>query len=332
MTLPTFDFSPSYLSLFKSGELAERAKKLTQLLASCDLCPRLCRVNRLKDERGVCRSGALAAVVSCCIHHGEEPAVSGSRGSGTIFFANCSMRCEFCQNYQISQDPESWYGNEISAANLAKEMLSLQKQGCHNINLVTPTHYVPQIVQAVNIAAGEGLVLPLVYNTSGYDNKATIEALDGVVDIFMPDLKYASDEHASRYSHAPDYVRNAHAAIKEMQRQVGQLEVDFEGIAMRGLIIRHLILPGDIAETEATLMWLAQEVSSQTTVSIMSQYHPCNRATNFPVLNRLISIAEYQRALLALEHSGLQNGWMQDLESSEHYLPDFERFNRPFDD
>jgi putative pyruvate formate lyase activating enzyme len=325
------DYLPSYLSLFNSGALIERAKKLIARLASCDLCPRVCRINRLKEERGVCRSGALATVASSCAHFGEEPAISGSRGSGTIFFANCTMRCEFCQNHQISQGPERWYRHEISASSLADEMLKLQQRGCHNINLVSPTHFVPQIVQAVDIAAAQGLILPLVYNTGGYDNQTTIEALEGVVDIFMPDLKYSSDESARKYSHAFGYVGSARSAIKEMHRQVGYLELDDEGIAKRGLIVRHLILPGGTSETESSLSWLARDVSAETTVSLMSQYHPCNRAAKFPELNRTITEAEHLRALRALEKSGLSNGWVQDREASDYYLPDFGRNDNPFD-
>lgn len=312
-------------------ELQARASRLTARLAACDICPRKCGANRLAGETGTCNSGALPIVASYCAHRGEEPALSGTHGSGTIFFGNCNLHCVFCQNWQISQQPQKQKANEVSVETLAGYMLELQAQGCHNINLVSPSHFVPQIVQALAIAAPEGLNIPLVYNTNGYDSLETLRELDGIIDVYLPDIKYASNANARKYSGAKAYVENTRAAIQEMFRQCGELVLDENEIARRGVIVRHLILPQNIAGTEESLLWLAHEVSPDITISLMSQYRPTHNASRFPELNRSINQAEYDRAMQVLEEAGLENGWVQGMDAPESYLPDFDREGHPFE-
>jgi putative pyruvate formate lyase activating enzyme len=257
-------------------------------------------------------------------HHGEEPVLSGSRGSGAIFFGNCNMRCVYCQNFQISQDPVAQKKNEVSTHVLAERMLCLQDElRCHNINLVTPTHFAPQIVRAVVEAASMGLKLPLVYNTSSYDSIKTLKELDGIISIYLADIRYASNELGRKYSRSRNYVDNARAAIIEMQRQVGDLIVDGDGVAQKGLIVRHLIFPNDIAGSAASLKWLVEEVSPHVAVSIMSQYYPAHRAYKYQELNRKISPEEYKEVVRIVEKLGMENGWLQGMESAESYRPDF---------
>ena len=263
-------FEPGYIFLYKSGELERRAKALEARLASCDICPRKCRVNRLEGERGFCHSASLPIVSTVCAHHGEEPVISGSRGSGTVFFGNCNMRCVYCQNYQISQDWKRQKTKEVNYHTLAEKILYLQNEvGCHNINFVSPSHFVPQLVRAVLEAVPLGLRLPLVYNTSGYDSVDTLRELDGIIDIYLPDLRYSADKNSKKYSKTPDYVTNARSAIKEMYRQVGNPVLDKSGLVKRGLIVRHLILPNGLAGSREALTWLVSEVSPIITVSIM---------------------------------------------------------------
>jgi len=320
---------PGYIALYHSGELERRAQRLEARLASCDICPRECRINRLESETGFCHSSHLPIVSSLCTHQGEEPVLSGSRGSGTIFFGNCNLRCVYCQNYQISQQKQR--SNEVDSSTLAENMLYLQDElGCHNINLVSPSHFVPQIVRALTEAVPMGLKLPLVYNTNSYDSVKTLEELSGIISIYLPDLKYASDVYASQFSEAPDYVARSRQAIKEMYRQVGGLVVDKSGLAQRGLIVRHLILPNGLSGSRESLTWLAKEVSKRVTISAMSQYHPVHRAYQFPLLSRSISPPEYQEVLKVMEELGLENGWTQKMGAQEDYLPDFEREGHPF--
>ena len=322
---------PGYIALYRSGELQRRAHALEARLASCDICPRQCRVNRLENEPGFCHSGHLPIVAVACAHHGEEPAISGSRGSGTVFFGNCNMRCVYCQNYQISQNWKKQKSRQIDCQALAESMLYLQDElGCHNINFVSPSHFVPQLVSAVLEAVPIGLRVPLVYNTSGYDSVASLRELDGIISIYLPDLRYASDNLARKFSHTPDYVARARQAIKEMYRQVGDLIVGDFGLAQRGLIVRHLILPNGLAGSEESLTWLAQELSPTVTVSIMSQYLPLHRAQRIPLLSRTISVAEYEMILQLLSDVGIENGWMQEIGAAENYVPDFEREGHPF--
>ena len=322
---------PGYIALYNSGGLSKRAEKLEKRLSECDICPRECGANRLAGKTGKCNSGLLPAVSSFCAHHGEEPVLSGTKGSGTVFFGNCNMRCVYCQNHQISQDPKAQQQNEIEPRVLAERMIHLQDSlGCHNINLVTPSHLVPQIVRALLYAVPLGLKIPLVYNTSSYDSTQTLRELDGVISIYLADLRYASDEYARKYSRVHHYMESSRSAIKEMYRQVGDLEVDEYGVARKGLIIRHLILPNDIAGSEESLRWLVDEISPQIAISIMSQYYPTHRAPKYPLLNRRISPSEYAEVVKMVERLGIVNGWMQGMQSSDNYLPDFQRGDNPF--
>ena len=322
---------PGYLALYRSGELERRARALETRLASCDICPRECRVDRLQNELGYCHSGRLPIVSAVCAHHGEEPAISGTRGSGTVFFGNCNMRCAYCQNYQISQNWRMQESREMDCRTLAGRMVYLQdKLGCHNINFVSPSHFVPQILRAVMKAVPGGLRVPLVYNSSGYDSVVSLKELNGVISIYLPDLRYASDRWARKFSHARDYVTEARQAIKEMYRQVGDLVVDEAGVAQRGLIVRHLILPNGLAGSEESLTWLVREVSPTVTVSMMSQYMPMHRARRVPLLARKITVDEHEKVLRLLNDLGIENGWVQEMGSAEEYLPDFEREGHPF--
>jgi putative pyruvate formate lyase activating enzyme len=322
---------PGYIALYHSGELERRAYALEVRLASCDICPRECHVNRLEDELGFCHSGHLPIVSTVCAHQGEEPAISGTRGSGTVFFGNCNMRCAYCQNYQISQNWKKQKTKETDYHTLAESMLYLQDElGCHNINFVSPSHFVPQLVQAVLEAVPMGLRLPLVYNTNAYDSIASLRELEGIINIYLPDLRYASDYWAKKLSHTPDYVVRARQAIKEMYRQVGNLTVDDFGLAQRGLIVRHLILPNELAGSEESLIWLARELSPTVAVSIMSQYLPAHRAPKIPLLSRNISTAEYETVVSLLSDLGMEDGWVQEMGASENYVPDFEGDGHPF--
>jgi putative pyruvate formate lyase activating enzyme len=324
-------FESGYLALYRSGELKRRAEIMEARLASCDICPRKCGVNRLNGEPGFCHSGALPIVDTVCQHLGEEPPISGTKGSGTVFFGNCNLRCVYCQNHQISQNWRKMRSKEIDCHTLAEKLLYLQNElGCHNINFVSPSHFVPQILKTLLLAVPMGLKIPLVYNTSGYDSLEVIKTLDGIIDIYLPDLRYASDKIAKRFSQAPDYVEHAHAAIKEMYRQVGTLLTDGNDIAQRGLIVRHLILPGRLAGSEESLTWLANEVSPSVSISLMAQYYPTHHATRFPVLSRGITEEEYFEVVDLLDKLEMENGWIQEMSAPENYKPDFEREKHPF--
>jgi len=301
--MPENPFTPAYLGLLQSGELVRRARLSDRHLSSCDLCARYCKVDRHRTIEGaVCRTGELARVYSYGAHHGEEDPLRGWNGSGTIFFSHCNLRCVFCQNWEISQ---KGLGHEVCATELAGMMLALQDQGCHNINLVTPSHVVAQIIAAVAIAAGQGLRLPLVYNTGGYDSLEALSLLDGVVDIYMPDMKYGDSATARRYSHVRDYWEVNRAAVVEMHRQVGDLIIDERGLARRGLLVRHLVLPDDLAASERVLAFLAEEISPDTYLNLMDQYHPCYRAGDHPPLDRPITGEEYEAALAMTGRYGL---------------------------
>jgi putative pyruvate formate lyase activating enzyme len=321
---------PSYLSLYRSGELKRRADALEARLAGCDICPRRCGKDRLAGQTGFCHSGALPIVASVCAHHGEEPPISGTRGSGTVFFGNCNLRCVYCQNYQISQDHRKLRSREMGSHALAEQLLKLQGQGCHNINFVSPSHFVPQMVRAVFEAVQMGLKIPLVYNSSGYDSVDTLQMLDGIIDIYLPDIRYASDETARRFSSARNYVAHSRAAIKEMYRQVGNLVTDENGVAQRGLIVRHLILPDRLAGSEESLTWLAKEISPEVTVSVMAQYYPTHHAGRFLPLSRRINESEYDEVVDLLSRLGMDNGWFQDMDAPDSYRPDFDRDGHPF--
>jgi len=296
-------FSPGYLKLLETSALERRASDAWRHLQDCDLCARYCHVNRLQGIEGaVCRTGARARVHSFGPHHGEEQPLRGRHGSGTIFFSWCNLRCVFCQNWEISQ---KGLGREVEPEELAAMMLSLQAQGCHNINLVSPSHVVAQIVAAVGIAATQGLRLPLVYNSGGYDSPEALALLDGIVDIYMPDMKYGDSKLARRYSKVRDYVEINRAAVREMHRQVGDLVLDDRGLAQRGLLVRHLVLPGNIAGTEQVLAFLAHEISPQSYLNLMDQYYPCYRAADYPALQRRLSTEEYRRTLALAARFGL---------------------------
>ena len=294
---------PGYLGLAESGELAQRAADAWRHLEDCDLCARYCRMNRLETIKGaVCRTGERAIVHSQGPHHGEENPLRGRRGSGTIFFSWCNLRCVYCQNWDISQ---KGLGSELDVEQLAELMLDLQVQGCHNINFVSPSHVVAQIIAAVEIAASKGLALPLVYNTGGYDSLEALQLLDGIIDIYMPDMKYGDSEKAHRFSHVRDYVEVNRAAVREMYRQVGDLTLDENGIAMRGLLVRHLVLPENISGTNSVLAFLSEEISSETYLNLMDQYRPCYRADENPPLDRPLTSSEFSRALSLAEGLGL---------------------------
>ncbi len=294
----------SYLKLHDSGVLHERIEKARRFLRSCCLCPHRCKVNRLKDERGTCGTGRLASVASFNSHFGEESPLVGSHGSGTIFFAQCNLKCVFCQNYDIShcQDEDA---TQMDSEQLANCMVFLQESGCHNINFVTPSHVVPQILEALQAAIEKGLRIPLVYNSGGYDEVATLKLLDGVFDIYMPDFKFWSTSSAKRYTNAPDYPEKAQRALKEMHRQVGDLAMDQKGIAQRGLLIRHLVMPGGLDETRNILEFIAREISSNSYVNVMDQYHPCGQAVTLPPLDRALSPEEFRQAGEFAQQAGL---------------------------
>ena len=292
-------FRPAYLDLYEKGALIGRAAEAQSRLESCQLCPRECKVNRQADQKGFCRTGLRAVVSSHSPHFGEEDPLVGTGGSGTIFFSHCNLLCLFCQNYEISHLGE---GQEVSPDQLAQMMLHLQGLGCHNINFVSPSHVVAQILAALPMAIEVGLRVPLVYNTGGYDSLESLRLLDGVFDIYMPDLKFMDEEISYQQCRAKDYPVRAREAIKEMHRQVGDLVVGPDSIAERGLLIRHLILPDGLAGTRAAMRFLAREVSPDTYVNIMDQYRPCGEAMGQPPLNRRISRKEYEEALnLAVE-------------------------------
>jgi putative pyruvate formate lyase activating enzyme len=295
------DSFPSYLGLIERDALASRVEAAYRRLQSCDLCPHRCGVDRLAGERGTCRTGEQAVLASAGPHFGEERPLVGRHGSGTIFFAWCSLRCRYCQNASISQRGE---GHPVTPEALAESMLGLQRRGCHNINLVTPSHVVPQILAATQIAAERGLRIPLLYNTGGYDSLDTLALLDGVIDIYMPDMKYADPAIAERYSRVPGYPAINQAAVREMYRQVGDLVLDERGIARRGLLVRHLVLPEGLAGTAQVVAFLAG-LSRDTYLNVMAQYRPCYQAYDLPPLDRPIAAAEYREAMRLAHDAGL---------------------------
>lgn len=294
-------FTPAYLKL-PSTELRHRADMARIRMESCDLCARQCRVNRFEGELGTCKTGLQAKVSSFGAHLGEEDPLRGWNGSGTIFFTRCNLKCQFCQNHDISQTDA---GEEVIAGQLATMMLALQGSGCHNINLVSPSHVVPQILEALVLAANEGLHLPLVYNSGGYDSVETLRQLDGIVDIYMPDMKYASGTHAKKYSHVRNYPALNQEAVREMHRQVGDLLIDEHGLASRGLLVRHLVLPRNLAGTRQVVQFLAHEISRNTYLNLMDQYRPAYNAHRYPEINRRISSIEFNKALKMAEEAGL---------------------------
>lgn len=305
---------PGFLRLFESGELIKRAEQAYGLLAACTVCPRRCGTNRLEDERGFCRTGLLPVISSYGPHFGEEPPLVGRGGSGTIFVTHCNLACEFCQNFDISRGGR---GCETTLENLAGMMMRLQAGGCHNINIVTPSHIVPQLIRSISLAAERGLAIPIVYNSGGYDSVETLRLLDGIIDIYMPDAKYGSSGIAAVLSQVPDYVEVMQAAIREMHRQVGDLII-IDGIAARGLLVRHLVLPENLAGGDVVLPWIANAISRETYVNIMDQYHwpgtglpPSGITGNprFQALSRPVTSREYAAAIRQATEAGLHRGF-----------------------
>lgn len=303
--------APSYLQLYASGELMRRVDSAYEALKHCTLCPRHCGINRLAGDKGYCQAGAEPVVASWAAHPWEEPPISGTQGSGTIFFTHCTARCLFCQNYPISQ---LGVGRQVTVQRLAEMMLELQDRGCHNINLVTATHFVPQVLSALTIATEQGLHLPLVYNSSGYEAIETLQLLEGVVDIYLPDAKYADNTVARRLSGFCGYVGANRAALQEMYRQIGKdLLLDEHGLAVSGLIIRHMVLPQGLAGTRQVLAWIVDELSPAIHISLMSQYFPAHRAIGHPHLGRKVTSEEYLEALKAFDALDFERGWRQQL-------------------
>ena len=296
-------FSPRYHLAHRDSSLRTKTRQALAQLSCCTLCPRCCRVDRTAGEKGYCRTGTHAVVASYHAHFGEEAPLVGKNGSGTIFFSHCNLLCNFCQNFDISHEGE---GYELSAPELAQIMLSLQAAGCHNINLVTPSHVVPQILSALSLAVESGLEIPLVYNSSGYDSVETLEVLDGVIDIYMPDFKFWDASIAQLTCRAPDYPEVARKALVEMHRQVGDLTLDAHGIAMNGLLIRHLVLPCDLAGTDRITAFIAEKISKNTYFNIMNQYRPCGRASEVESMARSVTEEEYTRAVEMAHKVGLQ--------------------------
>jgi putative pyruvate formate lyase activating enzyme len=323
---------PSYLALYDSGILRQRVSILRERLSDCDICPRKCHVDRLSGEMGYCESGRLAYVCSYCDHHGEEPPLSGTNGSGTIFLGRCNLRCVYCQNADISQKkiwPEKYLH---TAAHFARIMLHLQDVlGCHNINFVSPTHFIPQIVEAVYLAIPRGLHIPLVYNSNGYDDAGSLKLLDGIIDIYLPDLKYSDERTGRKYSAVPDYPAVSRRAVTEMYRQVGLLQTSSNGIALRGLIIRHLVLPNDLSGSIEILRWIAGNLSPKVSISLMAQFYPAHRAPDIPLLSRGLRHKEYERVLNELHNLNFENALYQELKAEAIYRPHFFEGDHPFE-
>ena len=295
---------PSYLNLLESGELARRVEQAVDALADCALCGRKCHVDRLgrDDPKSYCRGGRRACVSSAFPHHGEEDCLRGWGGSGTIFFSDCNLRCIFCQNFDISWQRS---GRPVEPDDLARMMLRLQDHGCHNINFVTPSHVVPQMLEGLLAAAERGLRLPIVYNTGGYDRVETLRLLDGIVDIYMPDFKFWDSKTSKQLANAEDYRQVACAALKEMHRQVGDLVIDESGLARRGLLVRHLVMPGMLDDTRRIMQFLAREISPDTFVNLMPQYHPAGHAAEYESINRPLGMGQYRQALKIAEEEGI---------------------------
>ena len=299
-------FTPSYLCLHEKGELKNRIQILNEFMGECRLCPRECRVNRLKGEVGYCRAGSELEISSAFPHFGEEPPLVGSHGSGTIFLTHCNLRCIFCQNYDITHLGR---GDTITISEMEKVMLRLQEVGCHNINFVTPTHYVPQIVASLPGAIEMGLRLPLVYNCSGYESIEVIRLLHDIVDIYMPDLKFMDGEYSAKFCNAPDYPDVIKRTLKEMHCQVGDLTFNSDGIAEKGLLIRHLVMPGEVASSEEVLRFIAEEISVKSYVNIMDQYRPEYLAHDHPEINRRTTHKEHLEAVRVARRCHLSRGF-----------------------
>ena len=328
---------PSYLRLLREGVLQQRVEQLEHLLESCTVCPRDCLNNRLNNEIAACYSGRLPIVSSYTAHFGEEPPLVGTHGAGNIFFGNCNLRCVYCQNYQISQTHKEQLKNEVTHERLAEMMLELQARGCHNINFVSPTHFAPQMARSILLAAQSGLRVPIVYNTNAYDAVSVLKLLDCIVDIYLPDLKYADDESGYLYSKVSCYKEFSRLALKEMFRQTGdELVFNEHGLLRRGLVVRLLVLPNDIGSVRESIEWLRDELSPRVAISLMAQYYPTHQAaTNkrYVLLSRRIRESEWFKATAALEELGMEEGWMQEFDGAAYYYrPNFNDRERPFRD
>lgn len=329
--------SPGYLELLASGELERRVEALYRLLSACTVCPRDCGNDRLAGVLASCASGLDPVVSAATPHFGEEPCLSGTRGAGNVFFGNCNLRCVYCQNWQISQNYRAQRSNEVTVERLAEMLLDLQGRGCHNIGFVSPTHYAPQMARAVLLAAREGLALPIVYNTNAYDSVEVLKLLDGIVDVYLPDLKYADDSAGWQYSKVPDYPRRAREALAEMYRQKGSsLAFSDDGLLESGLLVRMLVLPNGVAGVADSLAWIAEALSPRVAISLMAQYYPIHRAASdarYGALDRSITAGEWQEALAALHANGLDRGYQQELATANrYYRPDFQDREKPFRD
>ena len=318
------NFIPSYKKLSDS-DFEKRIDIAYENLKACTCCPNECKVNRLEGETSLCFSTDKPIVSSYTLHFGEEPLISGTRGAGNIFFGNCNLKCVYCQNFVISQNPKSEINHQISVQELADIMLELQSQKCHNIGLVSPSHFAAPIIQAIYIASKKGLNIPVIYNSNGYDSVDTLKLFNNIIDIYLPDFKYGDNEVAKNYSKVDNYFEFAKSAIIEMYNQVGSELVVENGVVMRGLIIRHLILPNGLADTEKIFKFISEEVDRKISISLMSQYFPTNKAHNHILLSRTISYNEYLKAIELLDKYGLENGWVQEYDSSESYRPFFEK-------
>jgi len=328
-------YKPRYIELAESGELALRAETLRSMLTSCRICPKDCDVNRIENKIAACYSGYLPVVSSYCIHYGEEPILVGSKesgnenGVGNIFFGNCNLRCVYCQNYEISQNHKTEIKNEISIQRLAEMMIELQEKKANAIGFVSPTHFVPQIVMALDIAVKNGLNIPLVFNTNTYDSVEVLKLLEGIIDIYLPDLKYSDDENGYKYSKIKNYVLHSRNSIREMYRQIGSRLIIENGLLRRGLLIRHLILPNDLAGSKETLKFIS-DLDNNINVSIMSQYYPTHKALSIDLLSRNIKEKEYEKVIDLLDELDLENGFLQEFESENYYRPDFKDRVEPF--
>ena len=328
---------PSYLALFREGVLDQRVEALERLLERCTVCPKDCLNNRLNNEIAACYSGRLPIVSSYTPHFGEEPPLVGTKGAGNIFFGNCNLRCVYCQNYQISQTHKQQLKNEVTHERLAAMLLELQARGCHNINFVSPTHFAPQMARSILIAAQNGLRVPIVYNTNAYDSVEVLQLLDRVVDVYLPDLKYADDESGYLYSKVSGYKEFSRAALREMYRQTGdELVFDESGLLKRGLVVRLLVLPNDIGSISESIEWIRDELSPRVAISLMAQYYPTHQAESnkrYMLLSRRIRESEWMKATAALEELGMNEGWVQEFDgTSYYYRPDFTDSETPFRD
>ena len=328
---------PSYLQLLRQGELQNRVVALEKLLEQCTVCPRDCLNNRINNEIAACYSGRLPIVSSYTAHFGEEPPLVGTHGAGNIFFGNCNLRCVYCQNYQISQTHKEQLKNEVTHERLAEMMLELQAKGCHNINFVSPTHFAPQMARSIWLAAEQSLRVPIVYNTNAYDAVSVLQLLENIVDIYLPDLKYADDESGYLYSKVRSYKEYSRLALKEMFRQTGpDLVYDENGLLRKGLVVRLLVLPNDVGSVEESIEWIRDELSPRVAISLMAQYYPTHQAVSnnrYVLLSRRIRESEWMKATSALETLGVEEGWVQEFDGAAYYYrPDFTDAEKPFKD